>query len=89
MVLKRFSESFISVCESVGGLIFLSVAMLGFLGGYFFMNILPKGEPFRLFSAGTIIISNVGIFFKVGAGLFSIFMALSLMRISDSETEKK
>jgi multicomponent Na+:H+ antiporter subunit B len=65
--------------ESVGALMFLSIALLGFLGGSFFLNILSKGITFKLFSAGTIPLSNIAIGIKVGVGLLAIFLALVIL----------
>lgn len=79
--LKRLNESAVSVLESLGGLMFLGIALLGFLGGYFFLNVLPKGRPFELFSSGIIVLCNIAIFLKVGAGLFAIFIAMAVLRI--------
>jgi multicomponent Na+:H+ antiporter subunit B len=81
VALERLNEIRVSVIESLGGLLFLGTALLGLLGGYFFLNILPKGKPFDLFSSGIILICNIAIFLKVGAGLFAIFIALSILRI--------
>jgi len=86
---KRVSESAASVIESLGGLIFLSIAILGFLGGFFFLNFLPKGQPFHLFSSGIIILCNIAIFLKVGAGLFGIFIALSILRMPVDKEEEE
>jgi len=36
--LKKLSETWASVIESLGAIMFLSIALLGFLGGYFFFN---------------------------------------------------
>ncbi|MFC1560131.1 MnhB domain-containing protein [Candidatus Margulisiibacteriota bacterium] len=80
--LKRLSERAASMFESVGALVFLGVALLGYAGGYFFLNLIPKGEPFKLFSAGMIPISNIGIGIKVGAALFAGFIALVAMKIN-------
>jgi multicomponent Na+:H+ antiporter subunit B len=66
--------------EGVGALMFVSIALCGFLGGSFFLNLLPKGEHFALLSAGTIPLSNIAICFKVGAGMFTVFLALALFR---------
>lgn len=85
---KRLSKSTASIFESVGAILFLTIAVLGFSGGYFFLNFMPKGEPFRLFSAGTIPLSNIAISLKVGAGLFAIFVALVLLKL-DSRSDKK
>lgn len=78
---KKLNESVTSLFESLGGLLFLGIALLGLSGGYFFLNVLPKGRPFDLFSSGIIVLCNIAIFFKVGAGLFAIFIALAILRV--------
>ncbi len=85
--LKRISQSVVSIGESVGAILFLLIATLGFIGGYFFYNWFPsKGEPFHLFSAGAIPLSYLAIGIKVGFGLFAIFIVLVLLKF---KTEKK
>src|SRR4030043_162179 len=42
---RRLNETVTSLFESLGGLLFLGVALLGLRGGYFFLNSLPKGKP--------------------------------------------
>lgn len=66
----------VETLESLGALLFVAIALTGFAGGIFFLNVLPKGEPFNLLSAGLIPLSNLAICLKVGAGLFAIFLAL-------------
>ncbi len=83
--LKKLPKSIMSFFESLGAVIFLTIAILGFSGGYFFFNFLPKGEPFNLFSAGTIPFSNIAISLKVGAGLFAIFLALVLFKFEEEK----
>jgi len=83
MAFKRLSKSVVGIFESTGALAFLVIALLGLTAGYLFKNFLPLGEPFSLFSAGTIPLSNIAISFKVWAGLFAIFVALVLLRIED------
>ncbi|MCX5692672.1 MAG: hypothetical protein NTX47_03195 [Candidatus Omnitrophica bacterium] len=78
----RISKNMASNLESIGALMFLSIALLGFLGGSFFLNILPKGTPFNLFSAGIIPLCNIAIGIKVGVGLFAIFLALVVLEKS-------
>lgn len=85
MAVKKVSKGLASNLESIGALIFLSIALTGFFGGYFFMNILGKGQPFKLFSAGTIPLSNIAISLKVGVGLFAIFLALVILERSKRE----
>jgi multisubunit Na+/H+ antiporter MnhB subunit len=86
--LKKLPKSAMSLFESAGAIMFLVIALLGFTGGYFFLNFLNKGDPFRLFSAGTIPLANIAISLKVGAGLFAIFAALVLLKF-DTDTEEK
>jgi multisubunit Na+/H+ antiporter MnhB subunit len=70
-----------SIFESIGGLLFIGIAILGLsLAGTFFLNFLPKGIPLHLLSAGIIPFCNIAIGIKVGAGLFSIFLALAAMK---------
>lgn len=77
--LKKISQARASLIESLGALMFLFIAVLGFSGGYFFFNFfVNKGRPFDLFSAGIIPLCNIAISLKVGAGLFAIFAALIL-----------
>lgn len=77
--LKKLNDVKASILESMGAIMFLSIALLGFLGGYFFFNFINKGKPFNLFSAGIIPLCNIAICFKVGAGLFLIFLALVVL----------
>lgn len=74
--LKILNETVFTIVESMAGNLFLTIAVLGLIGGYFFMNVFPKGKPFELFSSGSIVLSNIAIFFKVGAGLFAVFLTL-------------
>lgn len=86
VALKKLSQPVASFFESLGALMFLSIALLGFIGGYFFFNFfLQKGEPFELFSAGIIPLCNIAICLKVGAGLFAIFIALVLLSRAGKE----
>ncbi len=83
---KKLSQQAASFFESMGAILFLTIALLGFTGGYFFLNFILKGEPFKLFSAGIIPLCNIAISLKVGAGLFAIFAALVVLRLN---SEKK
>ncbi len=82
--LKRFSHMLISVIESISGLVFVGVGVLGLLlaaDGFLDNRILPTGAFGTLFSAGAIplIYSFVGL--KVGAEFTSMLSNLA-------ETEK-
>jgi multicomponent Na+:H+ antiporter subunit B len=75
---EKSSYTFSSIFESLGGLMFLTLALLGiFAGTFFFTNLISKGTPLKLFSAGIIPLANIAIGIKVGAGLLSIFLALA------------
>lgn len=79
---------FSSVSESVGGLLFIGLALTGyFVGEHFFSNLTVffRGRPLHLFSAGIIPLANVAIGVKVGAGLFAIFLALGASRFAMKE----
>ena len=78
---RKLSKAAASLFESLGAILFLGIALLGFTGGYFFLNFISKGEPFKLFSAGIIPLCNIAICLKVGAGLFGIFVALVLLKL--------
>jgi len=81
LALRKLSGSVASLFESFGAIMFLTIALLGFMGGYFFLNFFSKGKPFNLFSAGIIPLCNIAICLKVGAGLFAVFVALILLEI--------
>lgn len=76
---RRITDRSVSRIEGLGAVAFLAVGLLGLAGGYFFLNVLPKGNAHQLFSAGIIPVCNVAICLKVSAGLFAIFIALVLL----------
>ena len=90
---RRFVVQFVSergagLWDSAGALAFLGIAVLGYLAGQFFQNFLHPGEPFQLFSGGTIPLSNVAIGIKVSACLFVVFVVLAAFKMNGSgETE--
>jgi multisubunit Na+/H+ antiporter MnhB subunit len=74
--------------ESVGAGAFLAVALLGFVGGGFFSHFLTRNaEQPHLFSSGSILLSNVAIALKVGAGLFGAFLAVVAFRPEPSDEQ--
>jgi multisubunit Na+/H+ antiporter MnhB subunit len=78
---EKKSEIGASIFESVGALLFIGIALVGLvIAGTFFLNFLPKGVPLNLLSAGIIPFCNIAIGIKVGAGLFSIFLALAAVK---------
>ncbi len=78
LALKKLSDQGASIIDNSAALVFLVIGLLGFTGGYFFLNFLGHGERFALFSAGIIPLCNIAIGFKVTASLFAIFIALSI-----------
>lgn len=75
------------ILESVGGLTFLCLGLLGFTAGYFLANFLPRGELLTLKSGGVIPLINVGIGLKVLGVLFCIFAAFAPGWIKEDEEE--
>ena len=73
-----------AMCESAGIFIFWLLAMMGiFAGASFFVNFITKvspGEPMSICSAGIIPFCNIGIGIEVGAALFSIVIALAVLK---------
>ena len=78
LALKKMSDKAASILDNTGALAFLAIGMLGFTGGYFFLNFMNKGRLFDLFSAGTIPLCNIAIGIKVMSSLFAIFIALAI-----------
>ena len=82
VALKKINENTSELIESIGAVMFLTIAVLGFISGsFFFLNIFGKGTPFHLFSAGNILLYNIAISLKVGAGLFAIFIVLVFFKV--------
>lgn len=74
---KKMDRTKASFSENIGALLFLFIALMGFTGGWFFLNFISKGEPFQLPSGGIIPFCNIAICLKVGAGLYLIFVFLT------------
>ncbi len=77
--MKKFSHRLISIVESVSGLIFVGLGVLGALygGGFLDNRILPTGTLGSLFSAGLIPIIYTFVGLKVGAEFTSMLVNLS------------
>ena len=70
---RRVNRIALHLAESLGGLTFVVIGLLGLVfGSYFLLNFLPKGTANALFSAGIIPIIYIAIGFKVGSELASI-----------------
>lgn len=71
------NHTVLSVMESLAGLTFVSVGILGLInGGTFLENILPTGVPNTLLSGGVIPIIYIAVGFKVGAELSGVLDAM-------------
>ncbi len=78
---EKSAEERASAFESFGALLFIGIALVGMvLTGVLFLNFLPKGTPLHLWSAGIIPLCNIAIGIKVGAGLYTIFLALAAVK---------
>jgi multicomponent Na+:H+ antiporter subunit B len=80
---RIFTPSQCHLWDAAGAGLFLVVAMLGYFSGGFFVNFIAhisKGQVGKLFSGGTILVSNLCILIKVAAGLAGAFLALSAFR---------
>ena len=82
--LQKMMDARVQRLASLGVLFLLTIALLGFTGGYFFFNFLGKGQAFQFWSAGIIPVCNIAIGLLVSASLFGIYVALSLFH-SDQE----
>ena len=89
--LGRVGKLLASELDSLGALMFVTIALLGYAGGSFFLNFIQMANPtppFRIFSAGTILLSNIAIGLKVGASLFMIFIILAVIRVVEDKDGK-
>lgn len=77
--LKHFSHQLIAMLESLSGLLFVGIGVLGILlaGGFLDNRLLPIGQLGELFSAGVIPIIYSLIGLKVGAEFSSMLVSLS------------
>jgi multicomponent Na+:H+ antiporter subunit B len=70
---KRLHKATLNAVESLAGLAFVIAGLAGLaVGGYFLMNVLPKGTLNTLFSAGIIPVIYIAIGLKVGSELAGI-----------------
>lgn len=78
LALKKMGYTAASILDNTGALAFLVIGLLGFTGGYFFLNFIDHGKLFQLFSSGMIPLCNIAIGIKVMSSLFAIFIALAV-----------
>ncbi len=88
-VVKKINENIAGILETTGGLLFLTIAILGLFTGIFFKDFLGKGKVFSIFSAGIILPANIAIMIKVGFGMLSAFLCLILFSSQQEENKKK
>ena len=99
---REFAEENLSLpvaskLDCVGALLFVAIALFGLFYGAasFFYNFIQteylagKETAFKLFSAGTIPLSNIAIGLKVGASLFLVILVLSAFRADSPSREKE
>ncbi|MGD2174437.1 MAG: MnhB domain-containing protein [Candidatus Brocadiaceae bacterium] len=79
-VKERMGHNLAVLWESLGAIGFLGVALLGFITGTFFAQFLQPSLEFKLFTGGSMPVSNLAIGLKVGAGLFGAFLMLAAFR---------
>jgi len=93
IALKKMSERLSGILESLGAIMFISIAIIGFLAsGFLFFNFLTGQKPdvnsfFNLFSSGIIPLCNIAICLKVSAGLFGIFAALAFFKLVNNKND--
>lgn len=73
---------------SGGALLFLAVALLGYLTGAFFMNFLHGAHPHHLTKAGTIPLLELAVAAMVAGGLFGVFRTLAVFRPASREEDR-
>jgi multicomponent Na+:H+ antiporter subunit B len=78
--------------DSAGALIFLAVGVGGLVAArVFFRNFIATADAshFQLLSAGTILLSNIGIGLKVSMSLFLVFVMLSALHVLEKGGVRK
>ena len=75
--------------EAVGAMTYLGMAALGWSAGHFMQAWTPRGEDFTLASAPFLVVLNLAILLKVGAGLFAGFMVLVLFDRATGATARE
>ncbi len=82
-----FFTRWASALDAIGALAFLALAILGFTAGAFLQQWAARGDAFTLGSAPSIVLLNLAILLKVGAGLFAGFSAIALFeQTADPDT---
>jgi multicomponent Na+:H+ antiporter subunit B len=76
------------ILQSLGVIIFLTVAFLGYYGGFFLRNYFPKGIPFGYLSGGDIPLISFGIGLATAFAIWGAFIALTSFRIIKDPRQK-
>jgi len=84
---KLITENKCHLWDAAGAMAFLLVAVFGYFAGGFFVNFIHRGTVGRLFSGGTIPVSNLAVAVKVAAGLAGALIALSAFRRAQAGQE--
>jgi len=75
---KALSRRTLSISQSTAGLFFVLMGLVGLaVGGSFLFNFLPRGNLYKLFSAGVIPVIYIAIGFKVASELGGIIDELA------------
>ena len=77
--LDKMRKNAAHILDNSASLAFLAIALLGYIGGTFFVNFLGLGEAFHLKSAGFIIFANIAIGVKIVSSVFIVFVSLVLL----------
>lgn len=66
----------VAALDAAGALVYLGMAAIGWTAGHFMLAWTPRGADFTLAGAPFLVVLNLAILVKVGAGLFAGFVAL-------------
>jgi len=78
IALRKMRTRIAHFLSCIGALAFLAVALLGYIGGTFFLNFLDPGKAFHLHSAGFIPFSDIAISIIIVSSIFTVFVLLVL-----------
>lgn len=84
-----FMKRIASSLDATGALAFLAIGVLGYLAGHFLQRWIELGEEFTLGSAVFVVLMNLAILLKIGAGLFAGFVAIAAFRLVEHDPDEK
>jgi len=86
VALSRVKRDSASVLAAFGLLLFLIIGLMGFTSGGFFSNfMISYGWLPDFFEGGTLMFSNIAIGILMGAGFYTIFTHLIMLRVKEVE----